>query len=308
MSKRLLVVGIAILLCLGVNAQTPIITDGIMIPRKNFGNGLFYGNDSWKNYWEGTLKRDNQNIGTLTTQSVTYMGVYGLKDRVTLVALLPYVWTKASGGTLHGMQGLQDFTMAVKYKLLKNGLDSNRLQFFALGSFTLPASNYTPDFLPMSIGLGSKNLSGRFTSTYTLKKAWVFTASCAYTWRSNIFLDRSSYYTNGQLYYSNEVQMYDLFDFIVRAGYHQPKWHAELYYTQQNTLGGGDIRPQDMPFASNQMNYSKVGASVLWSVPHVKNLLARAWGGYTVAGRNVGQSTTIMAGLLYHINFSKTQQ
>ncbi len=308
MKKKLLVVVFALLFFNGVIAQTPIITDGIMIPKKNFGNGLFYGNDSWKNYWEGTLKRDNQNIGTIKTQSVTYMGVYGLKDRVTLIAVLPYVWTKASGGTLHSMQGLQDFTLAAKYHFLKKEWNQGQLNLFVLGAYSMPASNYTPDFLPLSIGMGCKNLSGRFTSTYSLKKVWNFTASGAYTWRSNITLDRSSYYTNGQLYYSNQVQMYDLFDFIVRAGYHQPKWHAELYYTQQNTLGGGDIRRQDMPFASNQMNYSKVGASFLWHVPHVKNLLARAWGGYTVAGRNVGQSTSVMAGLLYHINFSKTQQ
>src|SRR5271170_4358700 len=124
MKKKLLGVCFALLFYNGVIAQTPIITDGTMMPRKNLANGLFYGNDSWKNYWEGTLKRDNQNIGTVTTQSVTYMGVYGLSEKVTLIALLPYVWTKASGGTLHGMQGVQDLTVAAKYKFLKNGLDS----------------------------------------------------------------------------------------------------------------------------------------------------------------------------------------
>jgi hypothetical protein len=101
--------------------------------------------------------------------------------------------------------------------------------------------------------------------------------------------------------------MYDQFDFIVRAGYHKPNWHGEIFYTQQNTLGGGDIRRQDMPFASNQMNYSKIGASVLYMIPQVKNLAARAWGSYTVAGRNVGQSTTVNAGLMYTLSFSKAQ-
>jgi hypothetical protein len=308
MKKKLLGLCSAMLCYVGVMAQTPIITDGIMMAPKNFCTGLFYGNDSWKNYWEGTLKRDNQNIGTLTTQSVTWMGVYGLNEKITLTALLPYVSTKASGGTLHGMQGIQDLTMAVKYKFLKSEFDSSRLQFFALGSFSLPVTNYTPDFLPLSIGLGSKNVSARFTSTYSLRRVWNFSASGAYTWRSNISLDRPSYYTNGQLFSTNEVQMFNLFDFTLRAGYHQPNWHAELFYTQQNTLGGSDIRRQDMPFASNQMNFSKVGVSVLWEVPFIKNLNARAWGGYTVAGRNVGQSTFVMTGLMYNIPFLKTQQ
>ncbi len=308
MDKKLHVVWFALLLDYGATAQTPVITDGIMMDRKNLCTGLFYGADSWKNYWEGTLKRDNQNIGTVTTQNVTWMGVYGLNKKVSLIALLPYVWTKASGGTLHGVQGLQDITLAVKYHFLEKEWNQNRLNFFALGAYSMPASNYTPDFLPLSIGMGCKNFSGRFTSTYSLKKVWNFTASGAYTWRSNIYLDRSSYYTNGQLYYSNEVQMFDLFDFIMRAGYYQPNWHAELFYVQQNTLGGSDIRRQDMPFASNQMNYSKVGASLLWKVPFVASLTARAWGSYTVAGRNVGQSTTVMAGLMYNIPFTKTEQ
>ncbi len=307
MKKIILGIFIAVVSCFGLTAQTPMITDGMMMPKKVLGNGIFYGVDSWKNYWEGTLKRDNQNIGTLTTRSVTWMGTYGVTDKLTLITLLPYVWTKASSGTLHGMAGIQDFTLTLKYRFLTKKIGQSDLHFFSLGSITLPASNYTPDFLPLSIGLGSKNLSYRFTSTYSLKGAWRFTASGAYTWRSNIFLDRPSYYANGQLYNTNEVQMFGLFDFIVRAGYHGPNWHAELFYTQQNTLGGSDIRRQDMPFASNKMNFSKVGLSTLWSVPYVKNLAARIWGSYTVAGRNVGQSTTAMAGLMYMIPFSKTQ-
>jgi hypothetical protein len=290
-----------------LNAQTPMITDGLMVPKKDLGNGVFYTNDSWKNYWEGTLKRNNENIGTLTTQVATWMGVYGLTEKITLIATLPYVWTKASGGTLHGMQGLQDLTLSGKYNFLNKDWGQNNIRFFVLGTYSMPASNYTPDFLPLSIGMGCKSFAGRFTAMYSLKKVWNFTASGAYTWRGNIFLDRPSYYTNGQLYYSNEVQMYDQFDFIVRAGYHQPKWHGELFYTQQNTLGGGDIRRQDMPFASNQMNYSKIGVSFLYAIPQVKNLAARAWGSYTIAGRNVGQSLNVNAGLMYTLHFSNAQ-
>jgi len=306
--KKIFTAGIILFSWGWLEAQTPMLTDGLMVPKKDLGNGFFYGHDSWKNYWEGSLKRDNQNIGTITTQSISWMGVYGLSDKVTLIATLPYVWTNASSGVLHGMKGLQDLTVAAKYNFLKKDFGQSSLKFFALGVFSLPMSNYTPDFLPLSIGMGCKNLTGRFTSTYSFKQKWQLTASGAYTWRSNVYLDRPSYYTNGQMYYTNEVQMYDQLDFIVRSGYYQPTWHAELFYTQQNTLGGGDIRRQDAPFSSNQMNYSKVGASFLWNVPQVKNLAARVWGSYTVAGRNVGQSTSVIAGMMYTNPISKTQQ
>jgi len=290
-----------------LQAQTPLITDGLMVPKRDLGNGLFYSNDSWKNYWEGTLKRDNRNIGTLSTQRVTWMGVYGLTQKITLIATLPYIWTKASGGTLEGMRGLQDVSLSAKYNFFTKDWTQNRIRLFALGTYAIPASDYTADFLPLSIGMGCKSFSGRLTTTYSYKKAWHFTVSGAYTWRGNIYLDRPSYYTNGQMYFSNEVQMYNQFDFILRAGYHQPNWRGELFYTQQNTLGGGDIRRQDMPFASNQMNYSKLGASFLYAIPQIKNLAARLWGSYTIAGRNVGQSTSITAGLMYTFHFANNQ-
>ena len=52
-------------------AQTP--TDGLMMPAGNLCVVGMYSHDSWKNYWEGTLKRENLNLGTVTNQSVTAM-------------------------------------------------------------------------------------------------------------------------------------------------------------------------------------------------------------------------------------------
>ena len=45
------------------------ITDGLMMARGQLCTGFVYDHDQWSNYWEGALKRDNGNIGTLTTQS-----------------------------------------------------------------------------------------------------------------------------------------------------------------------------------------------------------------------------------------------
>ena len=305
--KIILSISIALLSLGCLQAQTPLITDGLMMPSKDLGTGVYYGSDHWKNYWEGSLKRENGNIGTLTTQTVSFMGAYGLNERVSLVVLVPYVWTNASGGTLHGMSGLQDISVTGKYNFFKTDIGNSHLKFFAVGTFSTPMSKYTPDFLPLSIGMACTNLAGRLTAAYTYKQTWYAMGSAAYTWRSNIFLDRPSYYTNGQLYHTDEVQMPGTFDFIVRTGYKKDLWHAELYYTQLNTLGGGDIRRQDMPFASNRMNASKVGASLMYASPKLENVALRVWGNYTVAGRNVGQSTAIMAGVMYFFHFSKNK-
>ena len=51
--------------------------------------------------------------------------------------------------------------------------------------------------------------------------------------------------------------MPDVFDYTVSAGYLKRRLHVPISFSQQITLGGGDIRRQDMPFVSNRMNFSQ---------------------------------------------------
>jgi hypothetical protein len=289
-----------------LNAQT--ITDGLMMPKKTLCTGFMYGHDSWKNYWQGDAKRDNGNIGTVTTQSIAWMATYGLTNKVNIIAMAPYVKTEASAGTMQGMQGLQDLTLAVKYNFLKVNIDSAVfIKAFAGVAYSNPLSDYSADFFPLSIGTSSKQLAWRTNLNFALKQGWYLNASWAYTWRSNVTIDRSSYYTNDELFLTNEVYMPNVSDVYVTLGYHKKALQVEASFVQQSVLGGDDIRRQDMPFVSNKMNFSKVGALVMYYLPWPKYLAARASVNYTVAGRNVGQSTTVMGGLMYTIFFSKNK-
>ena len=84
--------------------------DAIMMAKNNFCVGGMYAHSSWNYYWEGTLHRNNQNLGTVSTQMVGLMGIYGITRRLDVVANAPYVWTDATAGTLHGLHGIQDFS------------------------------------------------------------------------------------------------------------------------------------------------------------------------------------------------------
>jgi hypothetical protein len=95
---------------LPLQAQT--IDDGIMMTAHSVQAGGIYTHDSWDQYWEGTLKRANGNIGTITTQTNTRQAAYGLTDRVSLFGSVPYVWTRPSLGVLQGQNGLQDVMLA----------------------------------------------------------------------------------------------------------------------------------------------------------------------------------------------------
>ncbi len=288
-------------------AQSQTITDGLMMAKGAFCTGPMYTSDSWKNYWEGPLKRDNPNIGTITTNMFTWMGNYGINEKLNVIGMASYVWTNASGGTLHQMEGVQDLTLAVKYRFLKQEVGSGTLRAFGVLSGSIPLTNYSPDFLPLSIGLQSKTIAPRLNVNYTMNNGWFASVSGSYVFRSNITLDRPSYYTDGQLFLTDEVAMPNQFSFFGSVGYIKNGLQAEINYMQQNTLGGGDIRRQDMPFASNRMNYGKIGATLMYYLPMAKNVALRASAMYTVAGRNVGQSTTLMGGILYTFHFSKQQ-
>lgn len=288
-----------------LSAQT--LTDGLMMPKKDFCTGVLFSYDQWKDYWEGSLKRDNQNIGTISTTQITWVGNYGLTEKINIIAMAPYVKTAASGGTLSGVEGIQDLTVGVKYNFFGTELGAGNFSAFAVGVVSTPLSNYVIDYLPLAIGLGATSVSGRLTAHYKLNQGWYANASAAYIWRSNVSLDRPSYYSDGNIYFTNQVWMPNQILAMYSIGYHKNALQTEINLTQQNTLGGGDIRKQDMPFVSNRMNFLNLGALVMYYLPKPKNLAIRAQLSYTLNGVNMGQSTTITGGLLYTLHFAKKQ-
>jgi hypothetical protein len=294
-----------VLIALGsasLGAQT--IDDGFLMSRTVLTTGVVYAHDSWEEYWEGTRKRSNENIGRLTTQTAMLTGHYGATDKLSLFAMLPYVRTESSQGTLHGMRGFQDLTVAAKYRVLKTPFTGQgTLSAFVGAAAAVPLTDYTPDFQPLSIGSASRRFSGRFTVAFESHDAWFISTSAAHTWRNKVTLDRPAYYTDGQLYLTDEVWMPRVFDYVVSAGYRKGRLYIPVSLIEQRTLGGGDIRRQDMPFVSNRMNFTKVDAFVMYALNIPKVPAVRLGATRTVNGRNVGQSTTITGGALYTFNF-----
>lgn len=292
----------SLLLLPALQAQT--IDDGIMMGKHLLCAGYMFTNDTWSQYWEGTRQRSNGNIGTLTTQSHQIFANYGVTNKLNVISHIPHVRTEASQGVLAGMRGFQDATFAVKYKLLDT-------PFTELGSFRLigvvaaatPLTDYTPDFLPLSIGLGSRRIAARMTGHFRARKGWFLNASSAYTWRDGVSLDRPYFYTNGRLTFSDRVQMPSVFDYSLSSGYIRREMVLSASFSEQRTQGGGDIRRQDMPFVSNRMNFSRVGLWAKIPIPRHEDISFVGGYSYVVNGRNVGQSTTVTAGIMYLVHF-----
>jgi hypothetical protein len=288
---------------LSATAQTD--ADAIMMSKKLFCVGFRYEKGSWDHYWEGTYKRDNANLGTVTTQMLGVMGNYGVSKKLNLLFNLPYVQTKASAGQMDGMQGVQDLSLWVKWHPVQQKLGNGKLSLFALGGYSLPASNYVADFLPMAIGGRSKTASVRGMADYQWRH-WTATGSATYHLRSNITIDRQAYYTT-EMHYTNEVKMPDAAQYQLRAGYRSNTLIAEAIVNHLETLGGFDITKNNMPFPSNNMDMTTAGVYAKYAFKHPKNLEVLGGANYVLAGRNAGQSTSWYGGVFYIFDFNKNK-
>lgn len=302
-NKTLLHFSLAVAFCLVASvAKSQTADDAIMMGKKQWCNGLTYMYSGWKNYWEGTLKRENLNLGTVSTQSVMFMSTYGITNKLNAIVSVPYIWTHASAGTLHGLKGFQDIEADIKYQFFGAKLGKNgHLLLFVVGGVSTPLQNYENDFLPMSIGMGSTNLIGRLTADYQ-NGIFFATASSAFEWRSNVTIDRTSYYTGDQIHNTNKVDMPNQLNSNLFVGIRKPTLIVQAQLFSMYTFGGTDIRRNDMPFASNQMNMTSVGGHVKYFFPFLPNLAVVADADFTVAGRNVGQSQMYSGGLYYVVS------
>jgi hypothetical protein len=298
--KHGLFISCLLALTMHLNAQTD--ADAIMMVKNNFCVGGMYSYSSWKNYWEGTLKRDNQNLGTVSTNMIGVMGNYGISSKLNVLFSLPYVQTKASAGTLHGQKGFQDVSLWLKWMPFEKQVGPGTLSIYGIGGVTFPSTDYVADYLPLSIGLKSRNLTFRAMADYQVGSFFA-TISGSYVYRSNIKIDRSSYYDT-QLHLTNEVEMPDAAQFNVRAGYRTDRLIAEALLGNWTTLGGFDITRNNMPFPSNKMNMTAVGINLKYNIKAIDGLSVIGGGNTTIAGRNVGQATSFNGGIFYILSFT----
>jgi len=278
-----------------VNAQTE--NDALMIPKNYFCAAGVYTHNSWDKYWEGTFKRENLNLGTISSNVYAIGGNYGLSNRINLLFMIPYVQSNASAGTLRGQRGVQDINLAFKWMAIKKELGTGLLSLHAIATGSIPVGNYQADFLPLAIGMRSRSIGLRGLLNYQVGRFFV-AGSGQYVRKDNITIDRDSYYTT-EMHYTNQVAMPNQTNFLASAGYRSLKFNAEATLTKINTIGGFDITKNNMPFPSNNMDATIAGAIFKYSLQSIAGLEFTAGGNYVLKGRNVGQNTSFFGGVYY---------
>jgi hypothetical protein len=120
-----------------------------------------YMQSSFTEYWEGKRLRENLNLGKFTSKVIMPMIGYGITDKLTAFAGVPHIDNSSDAGTMTGQKGWQDLSLHLKYLLLNKNAGKWDYKLFATGGVSFPISDYPPDFLPYSIGLGTTNIDTR---------------------------------------------------------------------------------------------------------------------------------------------------
>lgn len=287
-----------------LSAQTPV--DNLMMDPGRFCGAATYTHDSWNEYWEGTLKRDNGNIGTLTRTTIMPMFALGLTKKLNLIAAMPYVSTSPSAGQFKGESGFQDLNVWLKAGLVDWGNETGKLTIHAVAGASTPVTDYNKDYQPFSLGLGARELSLRGIAHYQLSNGIFVRGSVSGHLRDNIEIERDYYFTTEPIY-SSEVDMPNAVMYGVQLGAWLFKNSLNVFGTfdGMNSLSGHDIRRQDMPFPSNKMNMTRAGLNLQYYTPFAKGLSIMASAGQVLSGRNVGQSSVFTGGLAYQFGIWK---
>ena len=193
----------------------------------------------------------------------SWTGNYGLNNRLDgHQQPSPTSGPAASQGVLHPQSGFQDFSAHREIQAHQHSRKEVRRS--PAPSWSQPEPCPCPTTLPTS----SRSRSVRRAapspaggpSTTSAKMACIINGSTAYTFRGNVTLDRSSYYTNNQLYLSNQVAMPNQFEYTVSAGYRKNETTLTGNFTSSSRPAAvATYGARIHPFVSNRVNFSKAG-------------------------------------------------
>lgn len=290
-------------------AQTS--SDAIMMEAEQACVLLEYNYGSFDQYWEGTLLRENQTIATVKRNTVMPMLVVGILDKLNFFVGVPYIKTESSdpnGGKFAGASAFQDLSVAVKYRILNKLKEKGTFSVLGTVGFSTPITNYLPDYMPYSLGLGAPELSYRGIAQYQWKNGLYLRGAAAYLWRGYAKAEREYYYNNGSYYTTwMDVPNAVTFEGVVGLWTLNNSLQLELNYLGSNSTSGDDIRSYNAPQPTNNIDMDRVGIFAHYYFPSIKGLGVVAYHNRVVNGRNAAKMNSTGVGLTYFFNYRKKQ-
>lgn len=304
----LLTAFIAIFICnTALQAQTP--SDAILMNAKTACALLEYNQGSFDQYWEGTRLRGNRTIATVTRSTVMPMLAVGILDNLNFYIGVPYIKTESSdpnGGKFAGVNGLQDLSIALKYKAFSKVIKKGTFSALATVGFSTPVSNYLPDYMPYSLGLGAPEISYRAILQYKWNNGIYLRTAGAYLWRGYAKAEREYYYNNGS-YYTPWMDVPNAFTLEGVAGVWlwNNSLQVQLSYFSSRSTSGDDIRAYNAAQPTNKIEMDQAVIFAHYYFLKKKNLGVVAYHNRTLQGRNSAKINTTGVGITYVFDYLK---
>ncbi|GAB3807405.1 hypothetical protein GCM10028819_44210 [Spirosoma humi] len=288
---------VLVFLNLASKTQAQGLIDGFMRGQRKASLAIIGSQSTFDTYYVNKAETKNPNLGTVTTQALTVVGTYGLGYDLDLIVAVPYVRTQASAGYSPKQEGFQDASATLRWEAFDYKFGKAKLSWLFAVGYSVPVENYVNDAL-VAIGRGSRNLDGR-TMLHFKARSFFITGQYGYIRNGQVTLDHTvNYYDPSQLNPNSGsvVNVPDVTEIIVRGGIVSKVFNIDVWGQQQTPHNRGtDIGP-GVPFPTNAVGFTRVGATAYVRLLKQFGLLA----GYsaTLDGRNIGKTTQINGGIV----------
>jgi hypothetical protein len=283
--------GIITLASLGAQGQS--LVSGFMAGKKQGSIVVSGTSEQYKMVYLVPEKVDGVPIfNEIRVSSLNLYATYGLSDKIDVIVSLPYIRSEGQADVrtfitsnyTNTRQGLQDISGILKFKSYSRELGSSILDLIGVVGVSTPASNYQSNTgLEYIIAIGNRSTKFNASGVAHLKTA------------SGVFL-------TGQAGYSlRDNRVPNALVGEAKVGYAGPKTYLEAYASFQKSDGGTDILQPgfDGFFPATRVDYLRIGVSAFRPIAKGLGLVLGA--NTYVAGRNLGQSTGISAGVSYNL-------
>lgn len=285
------ILGTFALLWLCLPTQSQSLTSGFMAGKERGAVAL-----SWTSEWYNTaflvpLDADEVPVfDRIEVNSVSLFAIYGVSPRLDFVFNLPFIMARGHApqstldelGYKNRQAGLQDASIAVKYKIYGWRTRGFRLDLLAAGGLKTPVGNYETDRglrSIVAIGNRSTNINGTGIFHFVTPYGVYATLQGGYSYRTAKTPDA----------YTGELKI----------GYGNSRFHATAWYAKQLSIGGVDVLGKgfDGIFSATDVSYTRAGLNLF--VPLAGGIGFSAGISRYVSGRNVGKATGISGSVVY---------
>lgn len=262
--------------------------DGFMKGKGRTDVAITYSYEWYDKYYVRNQETFNPNLGTISTQSISFFAAAGLTDFLDVIVALPYIEASPSAGYFQPQSGWQDVSLYFRVQTFQADLGQGKIAAMVAGGISTPVSDYVVDF-PIAIGHGSTNLDGRIVAQYKADIGLFASAQYGYIRRNNVAIDRGY-----------EVSVPDVQVYTARAGFAASQFYIDTWIYSEQASSGTNIGP-GVPFPSNAISFVRVGVNLYVPLPRIKGIGITASTGFTLSGENIGKATRISGGLVYSL-------